>query len=147
MHAHGAWAVELGGGGNGKPLTSGCRAESRPGSRSSCCWRLRGSALGGTSASTQDERVLITNEMRLSIYGMVAWSGIFEPLARLVPSLRAAPDAQAHMFSRAPTAWKMSERSTARRNCTTLGAAITPTRRPQRSLVGDAHAEHWLPVH
>ena len=61
MHAHGARALELGGGGNGEPLTSGCRAKSRPGSRSSCCRRLRGGALGGASASTGDERVgLIT---------------------------------------------------------------------------------------
>ena len=60
-HAHGARALELGGGGNGEPHTSGCRAKSRPRSRSSCCRRLRGAAHGGTSASTQAERVgLIT---------------------------------------------------------------------------------------
>ena len=147
MHAHGGRALELGGGVNGEPLTSGCRAESRPGSRSSCCRRLRGGALDGMPESTQDESVLITSETRLSICGMDAWLGNVEPRSHLLPLLRAAPDAQAQMCSRASTARKMIRRSTARRDWTALGAAITPTRRPQWNLVSAPHSERWLSVH
>ena len=148
MHAHGARALELGGGGNGEPLTSGCRAKSRPGSRSSCCRRLRGGALGGASASTGDERVgLITSETRLSICDEDAWSGMVEPWAHLAPSQSEAPGAQAQTCSKAPTAWKMSERPMARRDGSALGAATTPARRPQQSPIGHAPLEHGLAVH
>ena len=70
-----------------------------------------------------------------------------EPRANLVPSLRGAPDAQAQICSIAPAARKMSERSMMRRDCTALGAAITPARRPQHSPEGDAYSEHGLAVH
>ena len=40
MHAHGAWALELGGGGNGDPPLVACRAFFRHGTRSSCPRRL-----------------------------------------------------------------------------------------------------------
>ena len=148
MHAHGARALELGGGGNGEPLTSGCRAKSRPGSRSSCCRRLRGGALGGASASTGDERVgLITRQTRLSICDEDAWSGMVEPWAHLAPSLHNGSGAQAQTCSKAPTAWKMSERPMARRDGSALGAATTPARRPQQSPIGHAPLEHGLAVH
>ena len=58
-----------------------------------------------------------------------------------------APDAQAQICLSAPTAWKMSERSTTCRNWTALGAAITPARRPQHSPEGDASSEHGQAVH
>ena len=41
MHAHGARALELGGGGNGEALTSGRRLKFRIGSRCACCRRLQ----------------------------------------------------------------------------------------------------------
>ena len=71
-----------------------------------------------------------------------------EPRANLVPSRGAgAPDAQAQICSSAPAAMKMSKRSTTCRDCTALGAAITPARRPQLSPDGDAYSEHGLAVH
>ena len=148
MHAHGARALELGGGGNGEPLTSGCRGKYRPGSRSSCCGRLRGGAQGRASASTRGERLgLITRVTRFSICDEDAWSGMHEPRANMVPSLRGAPGAQAQTWSRAPTAGKMVERPTARRDCTALGAAIAPAQRLQQSPVGVAPSECGLAVH
>ena len=110
MHAHGARALGLGAGGNGEALTSGGRAESRPGSRSSCCQRLREGALGGTSASTQDERVgLISLHTRFSIYDEDAWSGMVEPWAHLVPSPGGAPDAQPQICSSVESANRMED--------------------------------------
>ena len=70
-----------------------------------------------------------------------------EPWADLVRSLRGAPDAQAQICSSAPAARKMSERSTTSRDCTALGAAITPARRPQHRADGIAYSEHGLAVH
>ena len=70
-----------------------------------------------------------------------------EPRANLVRSLRGAPDAQAQICSSAPAARKMSERLTTCRDCTALGAGITPARRPQHSPDGDAYSEDGLAVH
>ena len=87
MHAHGARALEPDGGCNGEPLTSGCRAKYRPGSRSSCCGRLRGGAQGRAFASTRGERLgLITNRTRFSICDEDAWSGMHEPRVNMAPS-------------------------------------------------------------
>ena len=70
-----------------------------------------------------------------------------EPRANLVPSLQNPPDAQAQICSSTPAARKVSERSTTCRDCTALGAAITPARRPHHSADGIAYSEHGLAVH
>ena len=70
-----------------------------------------------------------------------------EPRADLVPSLQNPPDAQAQISSIAPAARKMSGRPTTCRDCTALGAGITPARQPQHSADGIAYSEHGLAVH
>ena len=63
------------------------------------------------------------------------------------PAAFELPAARRQICSRAPTAWKMVERPTARRDCTALGAAIAPARRLQQSPVGVAPSECGLAVH
>ena len=70
-----------------------------------------------------------------------------EPRTNTVPSLQNPPDAQAQISSSAPAARKMSERLTTCRDCTALGAGITPARRPQLSADGIAYSVHGLAVH
>ena len=70
-----------------------------------------------------------------------------EPRTKLVNSPGGAPGAQAQTWSRAPTAGKMVERPTARRDCTALGAAIAPAQRLQQSPIGVAPSECGLAVH
>ena len=84
---------------------------------------------------------------RFLICDQDAWSGMHEPRAYLVCSLRGAPDAQAQTCYCTPTARKMIERPTTRRDWIALGAAITPARRPQHSPDGDAYSVHGLAVH
>ena len=54
MHAHGARALELGGGGNGDAILSGRRLNIPTGNRSACCRRLPG---GARAARDQLQRV------------------------------------------------------------------------------------------
>ena len=70
-----------------------------------------------------------------------------EPRAYLVSSRRNPSDAQAQTCYCTPTARKMIERPTTRRDWIALGAAITPARRPQHSPGGDAISEHGQAVH
>ena len=58
MHAHGARALELGGGGNGEALTSGRRLNIRSGSRSACCRRLLGGAMAARDQLQRVDRAL-----------------------------------------------------------------------------------------
>ena len=105
MHAHGVWALELGGGGNGEPPLVACRAYFRPGTRSSCPRGLLEGAQGGASASTRGERAgLIPSVTRLLICDEDAWSGVHELWAYLVSSRCPPPDAQAQICSSTPIA-------------------------------------------
>ena len=148
MHAHGAWALKLGGGGNGEPPLVACRAFFRPGTRSSCPRGLLEGAQGGASASTRGERAgLIPSVTRLLICDKDARSGMHEPWAYLVSSRRNPPDAQAQISSSTPTAWKMIEPLTACYDCTAVDDVIPPARRQQHRPDGNACSEHGLALH
>ena len=148
MHAHGAWALKLGGGGNGEPPLVACRAFFRLRTRSSCPRGLLEGAQGGASASTRGERAgLITQPSRLSICDEDAWSGMHEPWAHMVSSPGGAPDAQAQICSSTPTACKMIEQSTACYDCTAVDDVISPAWRQQHRPAGYACSEHGLAVH
>ena len=79
VNGQGAWALKLGGGGNGEPLTSGSRPKNWFRKPSSCAHGLREGAHGRTSESTGAERVgLIIQHTRLSIYTMDRRLGMYE---------------------------------------------------------------------
>ena len=80
VHAHGARALGTGGGGNGEPLTSGCRPNIRSESRAACFRRLRGGAHGRTSANAEGQQlVLMTSGARFSICDGDRRLGMCEP--------------------------------------------------------------------
>ena len=92
MHAHGARALEPGGGGNGEALTTGCRLNIWSESRSARCRGLRRGARAGTRSSAARRPCTATTHVtRIQVSTMEACSASIDSRE----NVKAAPGSHA----------------------------------------------------
>ena len=148
MHAQGARDLKLGAGGNGAGLTSECGPKIPIGIASFCCDVLVEGVHGGTSASTQSERVRLTcQETRLSICDRDRRLGMCEICAHMKPLSSPRPEAQSSIWSSTQLAREMSLELMARSNCTAHMKGMVGAQRQQHSPDESSHPEHGLADH